>query len=85
VARTLAPRLLVGHFNELDAPDDVSVDEQHGVAARLIGHVVTEDHAAAVAEHLGQRLDDFANVLISGQQLRLAAGIHRKEDRHWAR
>jgi hypothetical protein len=44
---------LLGHVHELDAPNDVAVDEHHRRAARLFGQFVAEYDTSALTQYLG--------------------------------
>ena len=59
-----SPPARIGHVDHLNAVDGVSVDQNHGVAVRLVGQLVTEYDTAAVSQHVGQGLDDLAGRFI---------------------
>jgi hypothetical protein len=43
----------LGYVHELDASNDIAVDEHDGRAARLLGQFIAEYDASALTQYLG--------------------------------
>ena len=76
----------MGHVHELDASNDIAVDEHGGRAARLLGQFIAEYDASTVTQYLGQAFNHLASILAVGKAVLPAAGVNPQEQWHrdWA-
>jgi hypothetical protein len=78
----LAWARLLGDVHELDAPNDIAVDEDDGRAAGLFGQFVAECDTSALTQYLGQAPNHLARILDVGKTVLPAAGVNPQEQWH---
>jgi hypothetical protein len=70
----LAGARLFGSVHELDALNDIAVDEWDGRAAEVVGQFVAERDTSALTHYLGWGLNHLARVLMVGNPVLTVAG-----------